>query len=185
MTFETTYTAGEYYSPIDIIIIAYKKIKRLNIKNVWLFLPRLILFVLALFFSLLNFPIFLICKIFKELNGLMEDSTFFAIILSIPMFILNFFYMIAYYIYMLLNIFGYISADLYQRISPKVFHFPIINMVKPEPKVWFQTGGFAGDVDYDWDDDFEDPDPEEEPEDEYGQVLLDYQDYLYSKKDKE
>ena len=124
--FETTYTMGEYYTPLDILRIANEKLRS---KERFVFIAffgfRLVLFLIAFVMSIIIYPIFLINKLFYLLNDFDPylDAVFLEVILSIVLhifkMIVNIFYFVTYFVYKILNFVLSIILMLYQSIPPK------------------------------------------------------------------
>lgn len=115
--FDTEYSLGEYYTPIDLIKIVLLKYKTIN-WTLLLFPVRIIIFLLTLSLSILAFPFFLINKIFYRLNKLGED--FF--IVELIMWFVNIFYFMSYWIYRIISLIEFLFCELYQTIPPKTHY---------------------------------------------------------------
>ena len=112
--FNTEYSLGEYYTPIDLIKIMLLKYKTIN-WTIFLFPVRIIVFFLIFSLSIFALPFFLINKIFYLLNKIGEDY----IIIAFLMWLINFFYFVSYWIYKIVSIIEFLICQLYQAIPPK------------------------------------------------------------------
>ena len=109
--FNVSYHEGEYYSPIDLFNIVALKYKGSNYRI--LFLPiRILVFIPTLLLSLLILPFYLINQLFLYIND--SDN----MLVEFIMWILNIFYLIAYWIYKILCFVELLLCSLYQAIQP-------------------------------------------------------------------
>ena len=128
ISFTTSYSYGEYFSPIDIISIMIRKIKIFTSKNSFFILPGVIVFFISLALSITTFPFFGLCIIYRFLND--EDAIdcpFLTIVFKIFAYLTNIVYLVAYCIYKTLNLLSFWVCILFQNIPPKVnYLFPVI-----------------------------------------------------------
>ena len=115
--FETEYDyLGEYFSPGILINIAKQKLSKMTSVAGWLLFPiRLILFLICFFYSICCYPIYLITKLFYLLNEI--DNSFVEFI----MWLINIFYLIVYYAYIIIIGFHHLLCFLYCLIPPQAF----------------------------------------------------------------
>jgi len=109
--FNVSYQYGEYLSPA--IIYEFTKLKPRNSILTYLFLPIRLLVILAAFcVSIINLPFFYLNKLFLFLNDC--DN----MLISLIMWLINFFYFILYWIYKILCAIISLLVILYHFIPP-------------------------------------------------------------------